>query len=237
MTPPKSANVVASFEGRLRPQPRALNHVHARANFQFRLARTPVGGSAKRTCDVVLATTAVVLLSPLLLAIAALVRLDSAGPSLFRQHRTGFRGRSFYVLKFRSMAHADGDLSVRQAERNDRRVTRLGRLLRNSSLDELPQLLNVISGDMSLVGPRPHAISHDRAFWVVDGEYPRRFLARPGITGLAQVRGERGLSDTAHKIRSRLRHDLDYIDNWSLPRDFGIMLRTARILIHDSNAY
>lgn len=237
MPPIESTNTVDANDTRRFFSPVALNHVHAPANFQFRLVRKPVGGVAKRACDVILATTAVVLLAPLLLTIGALVRLDSSGPSLFKQRRTGFRGRSFSVLKFRTMAQAEGAGPVRQAERNDPRVTRLGRFLRSTSLDELPQLLNVIVGDMSIVGPRPHAISHDKAFWVVDGEYPRRFFARPGITGLAQVRGERGLSDTAHKIRSRLRHDLEYIDHWSMRGDFEIMLRTARILVNDKNAY
>lgn len=126
---------------------------------------------------------------------------------------------------------------LKQAIRGDVRVTRIGRLLRRCSVDELPQLLNVLVGDMSLVGPRPHAVSHDYTFADVDRAYPRRFCTRPGITGLAQVTGSRGQSETPEKIKARITKDLDYIDNWSMAGDFRIMIATVRVVLHDPNAY
>lgn len=218
-------------------QPALLQQVHRPANFAFRLALNPVGGSRKRAMDVIVATAALLVLSPLLLIVALLIRLDSSGPSLFRQRRTGFRGRTFHVLKFRTMRQMEDGRALRQAERGDPRVTRIGRFLRKSSIDELPQLLNVIFGDMSLVGPRPHALAHDHVFWKTDPDYSRRFMARPGITGLAQVNGERGLSDTEEKVRRRLRFDLEYVDHWSFSGDLRIIAATLRVLVHDKNAY
>jgi putative colanic acid biosynthesis UDP-glucose lipid carrier transferase len=214
---------------------RSLRDVHRRANFAFRFAPSPLGGAWKRALDLVFAGLALVAILPLLAPIALLLRLDSPGPILFRQRRTGFRGRAFYVLKLRTMREGADD--VAQAQRSDARVTKLGRLLRRSSIDELPQLLNVLAGDMSLVGPRPHAVAHDDLFWTVDAEYARRFVARPGITGLAQVNGERGLSDTPEKVRRRVAYDLAYVDRWSMRGDLGIIIATVRLLLRDKNAY
>ncbi len=214
-----------------------LADVHAPANFEFRLAQAPVGGAAKRALDLVLASFALVAASPLLLIVALLVRLDSPGPVLFRQRRTGFRGRSFSVLKFRTMRQTEGGRDCQQALRRDPRVTRLGWFLRRTSIDELPQLINIIAGDMSIVGPRPHALAHDDAFWNLDSHYVRRFMARPGLTGWAQINGARGLSDTPEKVRRRVHFDLEYVEHWSMERDLGIIAATFRLLIHDKNAF
>jgi len=212
-----------------------LSAVHRPANFNFRFAPAPIGGAWKRALDLTFASVATLLLCPIMLPVALFICLDSPGPALFRQRRTGFRGRSFNVLKLRTM-RAEPD-SGHQAERGDARVTRIGRFLRRTSIDELPQLLNVVAGDMSLVGPRPHAVDHDDMFWSVDADYARRFVARPGITGLAQVNGERGLSNTPEKVRRRVDFDLDYVDNWSMARDIAIIGSTIRVLAHDKNAY
>lgn len=217
--------------------PKPLRKLHPRANFDYRLTPTPVGGAAKRALDVAGALALILALAPILLVTAALIRLDSPGPAFFRQARTGFRGRSFNIYKFRTMQVSPTTADLKQAVRGDLRVTRIGRLLRRCSVDELPQLLNVLAGDMSLVGPRPHAVSHDYAFAGVDHAYPRRFCTRPGITGLAQVTGSRGQSETPEKIRARITKDLDYIDNWSVAGDFRIMIATVRVVLHDPNAY
>jgi putative colanic acid biosysnthesis UDP-glucose lipid carrier transferase len=213
-----------------------LRHVHEPASYQYRVARTPLGGVSKRAFDVVCAATALTLLSPILLVVALMVRIDSPGPALFRQQRTGFRGRAFHILKFRTMRTMEGGRDVTQAKPGDTRVTRFGRLLRRTSIDELPQLINVLYGDMSLVGPRPHAVRHDRDFFLVDRHYTCRFLARPGITGAAQVGGARGVTDTREKIERRLELDLDYVENWSIGRDIHIVLRTVRVLLGDGQA-
>jgi putative colanic acid biosynthesis UDP-glucose lipid carrier transferase len=218
-------------------KPRALHVVHAPGDYRFRLAATPLGSGAKRAFDVLVCFAALVPLAPLLLITALWVKLDSPGPALFKQRRGGFRGRTFYVLKFRTMRVMEGGASVRQAVRGDTRVTRLGRFLRKTSLDELPQLLNVLRGDMSLVGPRPHALSHDKAFWDVNGAYPKRFLARPGLTGWAQVNGARGESETEEKMEKRLRYDIEYVENWSLGADIRILARTVKLVVADANAY
>jgi putative colanic acid biosynthesis UDP-glucose lipid carrier transferase len=210
--------------------------VHAPAAYQYRVAARPVGGKTKRAFDIVASAAGLLLLSPFLLLIGLLIRLDSPGPALYRQRRTGFRGRAFTILKFRTMRTMEDGRRVRQAQPGDDRVTPLGRILRITSIDELPQLINVLKGDMSLVGPRPHAVGHDHDFFVVDDHYPLRFLARPGITGAAQVAGARGVTDTPDKVELRLWHDLDYVNHWSLLRDIAILLRTAALLFGDKNA-
>ncbi len=213
-----------------------LRRLHATASYQYRVAAKPVGGKAKRAFDVLIAGGALAVLAPLLLLVAALVRLESPGPALFRQRRTGFRGRAFTILKFRTMRTMEDGSCLTQARPGDARVTRLGRILRRTSIDELPQLLNVARGDMSLVGPRPHAVMHDHDFFHLDREYPRRFLARPGITGAAQVAGARGVTDTPEKVQLRLWHDLDYVDAWRLSRDVAILFATVALLFGDRNA-
>jgi Undecaprenyl-phosphate glucose phosphotransferase len=181
----------------------------------------------KRAFDLTVATVLLFLLSPLFLALAAMIKLDSPGPALFRQRRYGFNQQPFRIYKFRTMrVMEDGD-TIRQATANDPRITRVGAWLRKLNLDELPQLLNVIEGHMSLVGPRPHALSHDEEYMRKIGLYARRHNVKPGITGWAQVHGLRGETDTDDKMARRVSFDLWYIDNWSLWLDIVIMLRTV----------
>jgi Undecaprenyl-phosphate glucose phosphotransferase len=205
----------------------------------LRIGRPPLGPleiAVKRSFDLVVAATALALLSPLLLLIAVVIRLDSPGPCLFRQRRHGFNQEAFSVFKFRSMRTAK-DAIFRQATRNDDRITRVGRILRRTNLDELPQLLNVIRGDMSLVGPRPHALAHDRSFERRIARYARRHNVRPGITGWAQVNGLRGETLTDADMQRRVEHDLHYIDNWSLWFDIQILVMTVLARSAFRNAY
>ncbi|MDH7794188.1 MULTISPECIES: undecaprenyl-phosphate glucose phosphotransferase [unclassified Beijerinckia] len=181
----------------------------------------------KRAFDIVAGSLALVLLSPLLLLVAIAVRLDSNGPAFFLQRRYGFNQMPFNIIKFRSMTTMDNGRSIQQATANDTRITRLGRILRRCNIDELPQLLNVVRGDMSLVGPRPHAMAHDQHYIHHIALYARRHNVKPGITGWAQVNGYRGETDTEQKMRARVEHDLAYIDNWSLWLDVKIMLLTV----------
>jgi Undecaprenyl-phosphate glucose phosphotransferase len=179
----------------------------------------------KRALDLVVATIALVSLSPLLAAIAVAIKLDSPGPVFFRQKRYGFNQQPFGVFKFRSM-RTEANTVFRQATRNDSRITRVGAILRRTNLDELPQLLNVLCGEMSLVGPRPHALAHDRSFERRIALYARRHNVRPGITGWAQVNGYRGETQTDLAMERRVACDLHYIDNWSVWFDIQIMIQT-----------
>lgn len=181
---------------------------------------------AKRVFDVCAASAILIASLPLLLLIAAAIRLDSKGPVLFLQRRYGFNQEPFRIFKFRTMTTTDDGDVVRQATRNDPRITRVGRFLRRYNLDELPQLLNVIAGQMSLVGPRPHALAHDREFQRKIALYARRHNVKPGITGWAQVNGLRGETDTDEKMARRIAFDHWYIDNWSFWLDLAILLRT-----------
>jgi Undecaprenyl-phosphate glucose phosphotransferase len=183
--------------------------------------------AAKRIFDVVAASTILVLTLPLLALIALLIRLDSKGPVLFLQRRYGFNQQAFRIFKFRTMTTTDDGDVIRQATRNDIRITRIGHFLRRYNLDELPQLLNVIGGEMSLVGPRPHALAHDHEFQRKIALYARRHNVKPGITGWAQVNGLRGETDTDDKMARRISFDHWYIDNWSFWLDLGILLRTV----------
>ena len=206
------------------------------------LARHPGDGwqaIAKRLSDKVLAAALLIALAPLLLLIAAVVKLESPGPALYRQTRYGFNNRPFTVFKFRSMRHGDHRLGagLRQATANDPRVTRVGRLLRRTSLDELPQLFNVLNGSMSLVGPRPHAVAHNEQYADIIAGYSARHRVRPGITGWAQVNGLRGETETADKMRARVAYDIYYIENWSLLLDLRILLRTTVVGFLHKNAY
>lgn len=187
---------------------------------------TPPEIMAKRAMDIIVGSFALFLLTPVLALIALAIKLDSPGPVLFRQQRLGFNQRAFQIVKFRSMTVAEDGDTVRQATRNDARVTRVGRFLRRWNLDELPQLLNVLAGQMSLVGPRPHAIAHDREYDTRISLYARRHNVKPGITGWAQVHGFRGETDN-DSMRARVEHDLYYIDNWSILLDMEILLRTV----------
>ncbi len=181
---------------------------------------------AKRAFDVVASALALLALSPLLLIVAALIKLDSPGPALFYQRRYGFNRETFRIVKFRTMTTMEDDRHLVQAVPGDPRITRVGRLIRRCNIDELPQLFNVLRGEMSLVGPRPHALAHDQLFERRIALYARRHNVKPGITGWAQVSGLRGEIDP-DKIRQRIEHDLYYIDNWSLIFDLWIILLTV----------
>lgn len=196
----------------------------------LQLGRPPLSAGeimAKRALDIGLASFALFLFTPVLLLIALAIKIDSPGPALFRQRRLGFNQRAFSIVKFRTMTVADDGDTVRQATRGDQRITRIGRFLRRWNLDELPQLINVLSGQMSLVGPRPHAIAHDRHYDNRIALYARRHNVKPGITGWAQVHGLRGETDTVEKMQARVEHDLYYIDHWSVLLDLEIMARTV----------
>jgi len=208
----------------------AVHVVRSGALASLRLTRRPLSAAEiaiKRGFDVVAASCALILSLPLLVLIAALIRLDSPGPVLFRQRRYGFNQQAFRIFKFRTMTTTDDGQVVVQAQRNDPRITRLGHVLRRYNLDELPQLLNVLSGEMSLVGPRPHALAHDVAFERRIAHYARRHNVKPGITGWAQVNGLRGETDTDEKMARRVAFDHWYIDNWSFWLDVAILLRTV----------
>lgn len=191
----------------------------------------------KRLFDIAVASLALVALSPLLAGAALAILLEDGGPVLFRQRRMGKSNRFFTIYKFRSMAvsRADADGAV-SASPGDLRVTRVGRILRQLSIDELPQLWNVLTSDMSIVGPRPHALGSragDKYFWEVDGRYWQRHALKPGLTGLAQVRGLRGATDAEDDLSSRLQADLEYLSGWNILRDIAIVFTTLRVMVHD----
>lgn len=205
-------------------------------------AALPVGwrSRVKRGIDVGLALAALTLFWWLLVGIALAIRLDSSGPAVFRQQRIGRDGRIFEMLKFRTMRHAPECTGIRQATRDDPRITRIGAWLRRTSLDELPQFINVLRGEMSVVGPRPHAPgtrAGGRLFEDVTPRYAERHRVLPGMTGLAQIRGWRGETDTEQKLLRRLASDLEYIENWSIGLDLAIVLRTVPMVAHMPNAY
>jgi putative colanic acid biosynthesis UDP-glucose lipid carrier transferase len=191
----------------------------------------------KRTFDLVVASLAVLFLAPVMVLLALAIVVETGGPALFRQARTGHRGKTFVILKFRTMTVAECGDRARQATLHDDRITSVGLILRKLSLDELPQLLNVIRGEMSLVGPRPHAVGHDEQFAGSIPAYPLRFMAKPGLTGLAQVRGHRGEIRGPQCIQDRVSADCEYIENWSFALDMQIILRTIPLLFNDPRAY
>ncbi|MGH6612730.1 exopolysaccharide biosynthesis polyprenyl glycosylphosphotransferase [Sphingomonas sp.] len=194
----------------------------------------------KRLLDIAITVPVLILLLPLMIALAIAIRLDSPGPVFFRQERMGRGNRIFRILKFRSMRVEQSDLAGnRSASRDDDRITRVGRFIRKTSIDELPQLINVLLGEMSLVGPRPHALGSmagDELFWRVDPQYWHRHALKPGITGLAQIRGFRGATEHRDDILNRLEADLEYLHGWSLLRDIAILVITAQVVVH-KNAY
>jgi Undecaprenyl-phosphate glucose phosphotransferase len=192
---------------------------------------------AKRCFDLVLTTVLLLSLLPLMLITALLIKLDSRGPVLFRQKRNGFNGRAFDIFKFRTMYVLEDGPVILQATRNDPRVTNLGRWLRRSSIDELPQLFNVIRGDMSLVGPRPHATSHNSEYEKLIANYAFRHHVKPGLTGWAQVNGYRGETRQIEQMKSRVDHDLWYINNWSPWLDLRIVLQTVVVALRQTTAY
>ncbi len=191
----------------------------------------------KRVEDVVLGVVFLAVSAPVMLAVAAGVKLTSPGPALFKQRRYGQDGKEFHVLKFRTMTVSEDGAAVRQATQNDSRLTRIGGFLRRTSLDELPQFINVIRGDMSIVGPRPHAVAHNEQYKKLITKYMLRHKVKPGITGWAQVNGWRGETDTLDKMLRRVEHDLFYIQNWSLLFDIEIVLRTVFGSAVRKNAY
>jgi len=190
----------------------------------------PASSRVKRCVDIGGSLFGLVLFLPFLALIALAIRLDSPGPIIFRQRRGGLNGQPFTIYKFRTMrALDDGDI-IPQVSCGDPRVTRLGALLRRTSIDELPQLVNVLRGDMSLVGPRPHALAHDRFYGQLISQYSQRLRTRPGLTGLAQVAGLRGETRELDEMAARVRHDLRYIDEWSLLLDVQLLAGTAKAL-------
>jgi exopolysaccharide biosynthesis polyprenyl glycosylphosphotransferase len=193
--------------------------------------------ATKRLLDIVLASSGLLVLLPVFALLAAAIRLDSAGPILFRQGRTGFNGRAFRIYKFRTMTTLEDGLQIRQASRNDQRVTRVGRVLRRLSLDELPQLINVLKGEMSVVGPRPHALVHDDQYSRLIAEYAARHKMKPGITGWAQVNGCRGETPHVDMMKRRVNYDLGYIESWSLWLDLKILVMTVIHVVKDRNVY
>jgi Undecaprenyl-phosphate glucose phosphotransferase len=207
----------------------------------FDLYERPLSGwnhVSKRAEDLVLGPLILVCALPILALIALLIKLDSPGPILFRQRRFGFNNNEFTVYKFRTMRHApEEEEGVPQAQRGDRRVTRVGAFLRRTSLDELPQLINVLRGEMSLVGPRPHAVAHNRLFAQTIDDYLGRHRVKPGITGWAQVSGLRGEIRSEEQLRLRVQHDLYYIDHWSFWFDLKILLLTVFVGFVHENAY
>ena len=204
------------------------------------ICETPFTGTnelVKRLSDIVLALVIILIISPLLLAIAIGVKLSSPGPVIFKQRRNGLDGGEIVVYKFRSMTSQDNGPVVRQATKHDPRITRFGAFIRRTSLDELPQFLNVLQGRMSIVGPRPHAVAHNEQYRQLIKAYMVRHKVKPGITGWAQVNGHRGETDTIEKMQARVEYDLEYLRNWSLGLDLQIIVRTIRLVFFDRHAY
>ena len=194
-------------------------------------------GLLKRSSDIGLSLAILLLISPLLFGIALAIKLSSPGPVIFKQRRYGQDGQEILVYKFRSMTVTEDGPNVPQAQRDDKRITPLGAILRKTSLDELPQFINVLQGRMSIVGPRPHAVAHNEMYRKLIKGYMVRHKVKPGITGWAQVNGFRGETDTLEKMEHRIQHDLDYLRNWSLKLDILIVLKTIRLVFADQKAY
>lgn len=196
-----------------------------------------LNGILKRASDIVLSSIILLLVSPFMILIAIMIKLESSGPAIFKQRRYGLDGEQILVYKFRSMAVEEDGSTVLQAKKNDQRVTRFGAFLRRTSMDELPQFFNVLQGRMSVVGPRPHAVAHNEMYRTLIKGYMVRHKVKPGITGWAQVNGYRGETDTLDKMQARIDYDLDYLRNWSLQLDLFIVLKTVRLVFKDSAAY
>lgn len=198
---------------------------------------TGLSALIKRAEDIVVSLIILALIAPLLIMIAIAVKVSSPGPILFKQSRHGLRGEKFQVWKFRSMTVCENGASIKQATRNDVRITKVGAFLRRTSLDELPQFFNVLQGHMSIVGPRPHAVAHNEQYKQLIPGYMSRHAMKPGITGWAQVNGWRGETDTLYKMQKRVEYDLEYIQRWSLWLDLKIIFATAFKTLNDKNAY
>jgi polysaccharide biosynthesis protein PslA len=217
----------------------ARSHAVSRTVDAFAMRRRDA--IVKRTADIILALAGLGLMGIPMFVVAVAIRLSSSGPALFRQERIGLNGQHFVMLKFRTMRHTEeSSASCPQATRHDPRITWIGGVLRRTSFDEFPQLLNVLSGSMSLVGPRPHApgtCAGGRPFEAITHKYAVRHCVKPGMTGLAQIRGWRGETDTEEKLLQRIDSDLEYIETWSLSRDLLIIWRTIVTVLRMPNAY
>jgi putative colanic acid biosynthesis UDP-glucose lipid carrier transferase len=198
---------------------------------------TGFNGVIKRISDIVLSLLILILISPIMLAVAIGIKLSSPGPIIFRQRRYGLDGKEIIVYKFRSMTVTEDGPNIPQAQKNDRRITPLGTILRKTSLDELPQFINVLQGKMSVVGPRPHAVAHNEQYRKLIDGYMVRHKVKPGITGWAQVNGYRGETEVLDKMKKRIDFDLDYLRNWTLRLDLYIVLKTVQVLVKDRHAY
>jgi len=198
---------------------------------------TGLNGMIKRSSDIVLSLLILILISPLMLAIALAVKFTSPGPVIFKQRRYGLDGKEIMVYKFRSMSVMEDGAAVQQATKGDARVTTVGRFLRRTSLDEFPQFFNVLQGRMSIVGPRPHAVAHNELYRKLIKGYMLRHKVKPGITGWAQVNGYRGETETLEKMSGRIEYDLDYLRNWSLRLDLYIIAKTVWVVFVEKNAY
>ena len=198
---------------------------------------TGTNGLTKRVSDIVLSSVILLLIAPVMLAVAIGVKISSPGAIIFRQRRNGLDGEEIIVYKFRSMRAEEDGKDIKQATKHDPRVTRFGAFIRRSSLDELPQFINVLQGRMSIVGPRPHAVAHNEEYRQLIKAYMVRHKVKPGITGWAQVNGLRGETDTIEKMKARVEYDLEYLRNWSLALDLQIIVRTAGLVIFDRHAF
>lgn len=215
-----------------------VDHIHGMPIVA--LTETPtlgISGIGKRISDVVIAGVILLLIWPLMLAVAVGVKLSSPGPVIFKQRRYGLDGREIQIYKFRSMKVCEDGGQIRQAGKCDPRITRFGAFIRRTSLDELPQFINVIQGRMSVVGPRPHAVAHNEQYRKLIKGYMLRHKVKPGVTGWAQVNGLRGETETLDKMRARIQYDIDYIRNWSLTFDLLIIAKTLLVVWRDQNAY
>ena len=198
---------------------------------------TGASGVVKRISDIILSILIMILISPIMLFAAIGVKLSSPGPVIFKQRRYGLDGKEIVVYKFRSMTTCDDGKDVKQATRGDSRITRFGAFIRKTSIDELPQFINVLQGRMSIVGPRPHAVAHNETYRKLIKGYMVRHKVKPGITGWAQVNGYRGETETVEKMEKRIEYDLEYLRNWSLSMDLWIIIKTAATTLKDSSAY
>jgi putative colanic acid biosynthesis UDP-glucose lipid carrier transferase len=204
------------------------------------VCETPFKGASgfvKRISDIVFSILILTLIFPVLIAVAIAVKRSSPGPIIFKQRRYGLDGEEILVYKFRSMTVTEDGHSITQAQKNDTRITPLGAFLRRTSLDELPQFINVLQGRMSIVGPRPHAVAHNELYRKLIKGYMVRHKVKPGITGWAQVNGYRGETETLDKMQGRIDFDLDYLRHWSLPLDIRIIFKTVRLVLKDQQAY
>lgn len=200
-------------------------------------SRSAALSKSKRAIDIIVSLLLIVALFPLFILVSIAIKIDSRGPVIFKQWRSGLLGRKFLILKFRTMFVCENGPTVNHVTKRDRRVTRMGRLLRATSIDELPQLFNVLMGDMSLIGPRPHALAHDETYGEQISQYRWRYRTRPGLTGLAQIRGLRGEILTLDCMKKRIAADCEYVEHWSLTLDLVIAVKTLPLIIRDSRAY